>query len=619
MSDTDAVKDACVHWVNQQLTSVGYDAITDLESGFRDGFALAGLIEAYCGRKLKLHKSVGITAVRLDNITICCEFLDHLKLKNKMTVTADFHDGCIKRIVPFILKLDGKFAAKAAKGGMPAEPIQPPAAVSPVAAAKPAIDQARVQRHWRQAKGGVKAYLAILHSMRKGHTHSPEDVENASTLAQRSTLESPSLIEEVMALQQSASSEEPNGALFDMVHDEELHEMLSEATSPTAQDSEVPDEAMLDAAEALSGARADCSSLALQLEMTQIELLTSQESSSDQAARLIRLQAKNAVLTAQYEVFRHARVLAEYNVKTKPADRQPEALTELEMNHIKAVEELYAAVEQCSFASVVNLHKGPGEQFGFTLSSTYSERNENALDGVTVAGSDEVAKSDYTTIGGISDGGVVSKEGTLSQGDEIVLLNHQAEFDRMDLTSANLELIVLKADMGDMGQSVETMQSLLADISRVEKAAEEDESETTAPDVAMIEAMKAGMIAVIGSTIKGAITLDDVQYYVVEVSTYDLNTEAALTWEVNRRYSQFEKLHKKLEHMGWSLPAMPPSRIFGARSFSTVEERKTAFGSILEGMTRELQKLTTAKSKKARAMPEYLDEVYSQLYKFFWD
>ena len=106
---------------------------------------------------------------------------------------------------------------------------------------------------------------------------------------------------------------------------------------------------------------------------------------------------------------------------------QPEALTELEMNHIKAVEELYAAVEQCSFASVscnpsqhasvrlhqplmpvhgavqvVNLHKGPGEQFGFTLSSTYSERNENALDGVTVAGSDEVAKSDYTTIGGIS-------------------------------------------------------------------------------------------------------------------------------------------------------------------------------------------------------------------------
>merc|ERR1712166_101264 len=578
MSDTDAVKDACVHWVNQQLTSVGYDAITDLESGFRDGFALAGLIEAYCGRKLKLHKSVGITAVRLDNITICCEFLDHLKLKNKMTVTADFHDGCIKRIVPFILKLDGKFAAKAAKGGMPAEPIQPPAAVSPVAAAKPAIDQARVQRHWRQAKGGVKAYLAMLHSMRKGHTHSPEDVENASTLAQRSTLESPSLIEEVMALQQSASSEEPNGALFDMVHDEELHEMLSEATSPTAQ-----------------------------------------ESSSDQAARLIRLQAKNAVLTAQYEVFRHARVLAEYNVKTKPADRQPEALTELEMNHIKAVEELYAAVEQCSFASVVNLHKGPGEQFGFTLSSTYSERNENALDGVTVAGSDEVAKSDYTTIGGISDGGVVSKEGTLSQGDEIVLLNHQAEFDRMDLTSANLELIVLKADMGDMGQSVETMQSLLADISRVENAAEEDESETTAPDVAMIEAMKAGMIAVIGSTIKGAITLDDVQYYVVEVSTYDLNTEAALTWEVNRRYSQFEKLHKKLEHMGWSLPAMPPSRIFGARSFSTVEERKTAFGSILEGMTREWQKLTTAKSKKARAMPEYLDEVYSQLYKFFWD
>merc|ERR1712021_106842 len=101
------------------------------------------------------------------------------------------------------------------------------------------------------------------------------------------------------------------------------------------------------------------------------------------------------------------------------------------------------------------------------------------------------------------------------------------------------------------------MQSLLADISRVEKAAEEDESETTAPDVAMIEAMKAGMIAVIGSTIKGAITLDDVQYYVVEVSTYDLNTEAALTWEVNRRYSQFEKLHKKLKTLGWSLPSMP--------------------------------------------------------------
>jgi len=120
-----------------------------------------------------------------------------------------------------------------------------------------------------------------------------------------------------------------------------------------------------------------------------------------------------------------------------------------------------------------------------------------------------------------ADGGVVSKEGTLSQGDEIVLLNHQvslsaenhvhldgycrareslycllpvvehltnrsadwrfwqAEFDRMDLTSANLELIVLKADMGDMGQSVETMQSLLADISRVEEAAEEDESEVS--------------------------------------------------------------------------------------------------------------------------------------------
>ena len=40
------------------------------------------------------------------------------------------------------------------------------------------------------------------------------------------------------------------------------------------------------------------------------------------AFRLVVLQAKNAVLTAQYEVFRHARVLAEYNVKTKPADRQ---------------------------------------------------------------------------------------------------------------------------------------------------------------------------------------------------------------------------------------------------------------------------------------------------------
>ena len=26
-------------------------------------------------------------------LTVCCEFLDHLKLKNKMTVTADFHDG----------------------------------------------------------------------------------------------------------------------------------------------------------------------------------------------------------------------------------------------------------------------------------------------------------------------------------------------------------------------------------------------------------------------------------------------------------------------------------------------------------------------------------------------
>jgi hypothetical protein len=427
------------------------------------------------------------------------------------------------------------------------------------------------------------------------------------------------LIDEVIALQQAASTEEAgSGAIFDMVHDEELDEMLAAATSPTAQDSEVPDEAMLDAAEALSDARADCSSLALQLEMTQIELLTSQDSEPDQAARLIRLQAKNAILTAQYEVFRHARVLAEYNVKTKPADRQPDVLSELEMNHIKAVEELYAAVEQCSFASVVSLHKGPGEQFGFTLSSTYSERNENALDGVTVAGSDEVAKSDYTTIGGISDGGVVSKEGTLSQGDEIVLLNHQAEFDRMDLTSANLELIILKADMGDMGQSVETMQSLLADISRVEQS-QEEEPEATAPDVAMVEAMKAGMIAVIGSTVKGAITLDDVQYYVVEVSTYDLNTEAALTWEVNRRYSQFEKLHKKLEHMGWSLPPMPPSRIFGARNFSTVEERKTAFGTILEGITREWQKLTTAKSKKARAMPEYLDQVYNQLYKFFWD
>ena len=51
---------------------------------------------------------------------------------------------------------------------------------------------------------------------------------------------------------------------------------------------------------------------------------------------------------------------------------------------------------------MVNISKADGESFGFTLSSTYSERNQNALDGVTVAGSDEVAKSDYTTVGGIT-------------------------------------------------------------------------------------------------------------------------------------------------------------------------------------------------------------------------
>jgi len=33
------------------------------------------------------------------------------------------------------------------------------------------------------------------------------------------------------------------------VHDEELDEMLAAATSPTAQDNDVPDEAMLDAAD----------------------------------------------------------------------------------------------------------------------------------------------------------------------------------------------------------------------------------------------------------------------------------------------------------------------------------------------------------------------------------
>merc|ERR1711988_327580 len=210
-SDTDAVKGACVHWVNQQLAAVQFEPINDLETGFRDGFALAGLIEAYCGRKLKLHKSVGITAVRLDNITICCEFLDHLHLKNKMTVAADFHDGCIKRIVPFILKLDGKFAAKAAKGAAaPAPSIAVPAAQP---AEKPAIDKERVQRHWRQAKGGVKAYLAMLAAMKKGHVAPP-------------VLETPSLLEEVMAIQQQATKDVSPGELFDMVHDAELDEML---------------------------------------------------------------------------------------------------------------------------------------------------------------------------------------------------------------------------------------------------------------------------------------------------------------------------------------------------------------------------------------------------------
>merc|ERR1712054_291602 len=501
-------------------------------------------------------------------------------------------------------KLDGKFAAKAAKGAAaPAPSIAVPAAQP---AEKPAIDKERVQRHWRQAKGGVKAYLAMLAAMKKGHVAPP-------------VLETPSLLEEVMAIQQQATKDVSPGELFDMVHDAELDEMLAAANSPVATADEVPDEDMLDAAEALSVARADCSSLALQLEMTQIELLTTQDSSEDQAARVVRLQAKNSLLTAQYEMFRHNRILCEYKVKTPPAEREPEALGELESNYKSACNELYAEVEKCSFASVVTISKADGESFGFTLSSTYSERNQNALDGVTVAGSDEVAKSDYTTVGGITEGGVVAKEGSLCQGDEIVLLNHQAEFDRMDLTASTLELVVLKADMGDVTESVETMQSLLEDISRVAEEQEEAEPEAPAPDVEMVEAMKAGMIAVVGSSIKGATTEKDVTFYTCEVSIYDLQTEAANTWEVKRRYSQFEKLHKKLESLGWSLPPMPPSRIFGARNYDTVEERKAAFQTILEGLTAEWQKLTTAKSKKAQSMPEYLDEVYKLLYQFFWD
>eukprot|EP00656_Telonema_subtile_P022962 TRINITY_DN24255_c0_g1_i1.p1 TRINITY_DN24255_c0_g1~~TRINITY_DN24255_c0_g1_i1.p1 ORF type:complete len:158 (+),score=51.20 TRINITY_DN24255_c0_g1_i1:133-606(+) len=121
----ESVKEACVAWVNKQIVPLGYAEIADLETGFHDGFTLGGLIEAYSSRKLKLHKSVGITAVRLDNLTICCEFLDHLKLKNRMTMPADFHDGRTKNIVPFILKLDGKFAAKAAKGGEYVQTISP--------------------------------------------------------------------------------------------------------------------------------------------------------------------------------------------------------------------------------------------------------------------------------------------------------------------------------------------------------------------------------------------------------------------------------------------------------------------------------------------------------------
>eukprot|EP00658_Telonema_sp_P-2_P079015 TRINITY_DN754_c0_g1_i1.p1 TRINITY_DN754_c0_g1~~TRINITY_DN754_c0_g1_i1.p1 ORF type:complete len:619 (+),score=231.17 TRINITY_DN754_c0_g1_i1:173-2029(+) len=612
---------ACVAWVNKQIVPLGYPEIESLETGFSTGITLGGLIEAYCGRKLKLHKAVGITAVRLDNLTICCEFLDHLRLKNRMTVAADFHDGCTKRIVPFILKLDGKFAAKAAKGGeAPAPSMLPAAATSPLKAAKPVINQERVQRHWRQAKGGVKAYLAMLHSMRKGEAADPDQLANASALAQdqveRTSL-SASLLEEVM--QVSAESRDENAsALFDDVQDSELNEMLQNMDSPGGVDEDdIPDEAMLDAAESLSSARADCSSLALQLEMTQIELLTSQETTEDQAARLIRLQAKESLLRAQYEVFRHSRVLCEYRANHRTVD--PAEYEKLEIQHMEAVRSLYTAAEECPFAMIVELRKGPGESFGFTLSSTYSERNENALDGITVAGSDEVAKADYTTVGGISPDGVVAKEGSLAPGDEIVLLNHQAEFDRMDLTAFNLELVVLKADMGDMSQAVGTMQALLADISKVEHAQEDAEEPKVPPDLAMIDNMKAGLLAVIGASVKGATTKDDVTFYVVEVSTYDLKTEQALTWEVERRYSQFEKLHKKLEHMGWNMPSMPPSKIFGARNFNTVEERKIAFAAILEAMTGEWQKLTTQKSKKAKTMPEYLDQVYHLLYNFFWD
>eukprot|EP00657_Telonema_sp_P-1_P000174 TRINITY_DN10307_c0_g1_i1.p2 TRINITY_DN10307_c0_g1~~TRINITY_DN10307_c0_g1_i1.p2 ORF type:complete len:144 (-),score=74.25 TRINITY_DN10307_c0_g1_i1:81-512(-) len=107
----------------------------------------------------------------------------------------------------------------------------------------------------------------------------------------------------------------------------------------------------------MSSARAVCSSLALQLEMTQIELLTSDDATEEKAKRLIRLQAKEAILSAQYEVFRHARVLCEYKCNTKKADWDPAKIDELDTKHMQAVAELYAAAEKCPFALVVTLTK----------------------------------------------------------------------------------------------------------------------------------------------------------------------------------------------------------------------------------------------------------------------
>ena len=98
--------------------------------------------------------------------------------------------------------------------------------------------------------------------------------------------------------------------------------------------------------------------------------------------------------------------------------------------------------------------------------------------------------------------------------------------------------------------------------------------------------MKQGLLAIVSSELTGAANKDDVTFYGIKVNTYDLKTESAEEWEVERRYSQFEKLHKKLGHMGWALPPMPPSRIFGARNFDTVEERKVAFAAILEALVK---------------------------------